>query len=332
MFTKQKLNQWMENIIILSLDKVLFLERITHISKIFRTASLNNKNLLMSLKLTEEKDLPTWRNSSVKALCSICVLVTLRSHSDQSIINYKPPPTQPWPRCTNSYVQTNSGLINGRCLPSGLSHGEHTEVMQQDEEGTPAETAADPGRAHKGHEWFSRTSVHLLAVPLFTWELFIPWQPEASLQGTNYPLSHREESGRRRRRGGRERQQSVDHKHLRPLTSSTLLNVFKIKVLLMMLFVLICRRQLCRNLNGDTPGSFEMSGWRPSPIVLCSVISGLVICWNVHHCTPDMEEEKRKSLAHAQRKHHIVIYSVWFLLTLYSFFILTLCRKTIHIH
>lgn len=205
--------------------------------------------------------------------------------------------------------------------------------MQPVEEGAPAETAADPGRAHRGHEWFSRTSVHLLGVPLFTWELFIPWQPEASLQGTNYPLSRREESARRRRRG-RGRQQRVNHKHLRPLTSSTLHDVFKIKMLLgglMMMYVLICRRQLCRNLNGDTPGSFEMSGWRPSPIVLCSIISGLVICWNVHHCKPDMEEEK-KSLGHGQGQRHIVIYSVSSLLTLYCFFILTLCRKTIPIH
>lgn len=53
----------------------------------------------------------------------------------------------------------------------------------------------------------------------------------------------------------------MNRKHLRPLTSSTLRDVFKIKMLLgglMMLYVLICRRQLCRNLNADTPGSFEM--------------------------------------------------------------------------
>lgn len=50
----------------------------------------------MSLKLLQEKDSPTWRHSSAKALSSVCVLVTLQPRADQSLINYNPPP-QPNP-------------------------------------------------------------------------------------------------------------------------------------------------------------------------------------------------------------------------------------------
>lgn len=51
-----------------------------------------------------------------------------------------------------------------------------------------------------------------------------------------------------------------------------------------------------RNLNRDMQRSFEMSGWCPSPIVLCSVSNGLILRWKVHRSPPEMEEEKKTVL------------------------------------
>ena len=59
-----------------------------------------------------------------------------------------------------------------------------------------------------------------------------------------------------------------------------------------------------RNLNRDMQRSFEMSGWCPSPIVLCSVSNGLILRWKVHRSPPEIEEEK-KSVLLPQTKPHL---------------------------
>lgn len=55
--------------------------------------------------------------------------------------------------------------------------------------------------------WKTPHHLRLVNVLLLTRGPFIPWQPESSLQGTNYPLSHRGEGGRA---GGRRRRSEDD--------------------------------------------------------------------------------------------------------------------------
>lgn len=45
----------------------------------------------------------------------------------------------------------------------------------------------------------------------------------------------------------------------------------------------------------DTQRSFETSGWRLSPIVFVSVISGLIPRWHVEHMLPEQEEKKKNT-------------------------------------
>lgn len=162
--------------------------------------------------------------------------------------------------------------------------------------------------------WKTQHHLHLFDVLLFTWALFIPWQPESSLRGTNYPLLHR----------GRQEQDwkrwwhvwTMSQKTPPPSTRPALikplsfLHCDSLYVVFLRWRGTVCRIMLKiitsvypsfgsghdRNLNRDTQRSFEMSGWRPSPIVLCSVIKGLILRWNVHRSPPEMEEWNKSAL------------------------------------
>lgn len=87
-------------------------------------------------------------------------------------------------------------------------HMEYTVVTQQ----TGAEHLhkGTPGHLHVTycpHEWFRWASErHSITCPcLISWKQFIPWQPESSLQGTNYPYHREREWGAGWRRSKKER-------------------------------------------------------------------------------------------------------------------------------